>query len=508
MKIRLTIAVIVFLVIALIIALCLTARKPLSEKPTCSNTDENLHEPINMTIADAILASFECLNIVYSTIYYIFILGNGLVSFPMIFIRYTETSINLKNLVKEFVRIKKNYELSVNKFVKNGSFLIDICEKVKKCENCPQQLQEYCDQLINTIESYNEEDFTQYNDFIGDNQEIFTDCIEKYGTNYVSLYPLTELSNLYVKYVKKYYLDSYKQKVLLLRYYLDIKKNGNTYGGYTIFYRNEKIKEKIRQRNVEQNNNDNKLLLIEPKQYSRVIQILTKVIGYVFFAVSFGIFLIHFFHIILLFMEKKLGFKEVVSKDQPQLAIFSFSIYFVYIIICSFHSFKSFQRFDDYILVNKNSDKFIMANNISFLNKILFGLFYHWIFFLLILNGDQKTDDPVNGVINTVKCVKQFSNITLFYDTFQNIYTIKYVYSFVLVFGLMFFIIVSVLKLFNIHFKQMVSLIENKEVYELYEQNNDSNEQGSNAFLTDENVLYCIERFEKEFYNDIIDMQT
>ena len=128
----------------------------------------------------------------------------------MIFIRYTETSINLKNLVKEFVRIKKNYELSVNKFVKNGSFLIDICEKVKKCENCPQQLQEYCDQLINTIESYNEEDFTQYNDFIGDNQEIFTDCIEKYGTNYVSLYPLTELSNLYVKYVKKYYLDSYK----------------------------------------------------------------------------------------------------------------------------------------------------------------------------------------------------------------------------------------------------------------------------------------------------------
>ena len=207
-------------------------------------------------------------------------------------------------------------------------------------------------------------------------------------------------------------------------------------------------------------------------------------------------------------MENKIDFTAIISNKKPEIAILIFSIYFVYIIACSFHSFKSFKKFDNYVLINKNSDKFIMANNISFLNKVLFGLFYHLIFFLLILKGNQKYDKPPTGIITSVYCVQKLSKITLFYDTFQNIYLIKYIYSFVLVFGLMFFVILGILKFFNIHFKQMISLIENKEVYELYEQNSDTKEQGSNMFLTDENVLYCIERFEKEFYNDIIEMQT
>ena len=148
-------------------------------------------------------------------------------------------------------------------------------------------------------------------------------------------------------------------------------------------------------------------------------------------------------------------------------------------------------------------------NNISFLNKVLYGLFFHLIFFVLILKGDQINGPKTgNGIIESVTCVQKLSKITLFYDTFQNIYLIKYIYSFVLVFGLMFFVILGILKFFNIHFKQMISLIENKEVYELYEQNTDAKEQSSNLCLTDENVLYCIERFEKEFYNDIIEMQT
>ena len=81
-----------------------------------------------------------------------------------------------------------------------------------------------------------------------------------------------------------------------------------------------------------------------------------------------------------------------------------------------------------------------------------------------------------------------------------------YIYSFVLVLGLLFIVILGVLRLFNIHFKQLISLIENKEVYELYDKKSKSNEQGSNEFL-DENVIYSIERFEKEYLNDIIDIQ-
>ena len=36
-----------------------------------------------------------------------------------------------------YFKLTKKDELTVNKFVKNGSFVIDICEKVKKCELYP-----------------------------------------------------------------------------------------------------------------------------------------------------------------------------------------------------------------------------------------------------------------------------------------------------------------------------------------------------------------------------------
>jgi hypothetical protein len=135
-----------------------------------------------------------------------------------------------------------------------------------------------------------------------------------------------------------------------------------------------------------------------------------------------------------------------------------------------------------------------MANNISFINKVTLGLLYHLIFFYLTLKGDYE---PNNNNLE----VFILTPITSYYNKFQIISIIKYIYSFVLVLGLLFIVILGVLRLFNIHFKQLISLIENKEVYELYDKKSKSNE-----FL-DENVIYSIERFEKEYMNDIIDIQ-
>ena len=479
-KFRIICSLILFLVIALTLSL---SRMEQTGDPL------NYFEPYQYVSLSIIIV-----NLVFSTIYYIFTLGTGLVSFPMMFINYTNTSENLRTLVKDFMNYKKEYEASVNKFVKNGSFVINICENVKKCEGCPQQLQYYCDKLINIIEVFNEKDFTQYNDFIDDDENILTDCVEKNGTNYVQLYPLTTLTDLYVKHVKKFYLDSYTKKVVLLRYYIDIKKHTDMFDSLTIIYKNEQIKEKIQQQN---NSNVN---FINPNKYSTGINVITKIIGVIFFILSLFVFAIHFMHVIFVISPKTGSFIfNIFPNDRPQISILFFSVYILYILVCCVHSFKTFNRFNDYILIRKNSDKFLMANNISFINKVTLGLLYHLIFFYLTLKGDYE---PNNNNLE----VFILTPITSYYNKFQIISIIKYIYSFVLVLGLLFIVILGVLRLFDIHFKQLISLIENKEVYELYDKKSKSNEQSSNEFL-DENVIYSIERFEKEYLNDIIDIQ-
>ena len=116
-------------------------------------------------------------------------------------------------------------------------------------------------------------------------------------------------------------------------------------------------------------------------------------------------------HVIFVFSPKLGSFIfNIFPIERPQISILFFSVYMLYILVCCLHSFKTFNRFNDYILIRKNSDKFLMANNVSFINKVALGLLYHLIFFYLTLKGNYDPYNFDSEVFNLTPITTYYNN--------------------------------------------------------------------------------------------------
>ena len=240
---------------------------------------------------------------------------------------------NLKKVIKDFVKFKSSYELSVNKFNKNAQYLIDLCTKVKKVYSVPEDLAAYCTKIVTTLEIEITHNFATFNDFIEYKPNIFANFTDKYGTDLVSLYPIEEISKMYI-IVQTYYYLCIKKKTLLFDSYLTIRNNAETFGEKTIFYQNDKMKEKIHKKNLFQGT---KNYLVLPKEHKILVKIGTKLFGGFLILISFVLYFVQIFMLVisLLSKESRIKVNDFLNVNDSTILIIIFFGYFSFIILAS-----------------------------------------------------------------------------------------------------------------------------------------------------------------------------
>ena len=443
--------------------------------------------------------SVELGNILFCEIIFVILYGIGLVYFPMKFLRYTSSIDNLKKVIKDFVKFKSSYELSVNKFDRNSKYLIKVAKKVRNVYDCPKDLEQYCNTIIENLERKNKNNFVNFNDFIEYNINVYDDFGEMRGPDYVKEYPIDVLSQMYMK-VQTYYYLCIKKKTVLIDAYLTIRNNAQTFGEKTIFYQNDKMKEQIHKKNVYAGT---KNYLVIPKEHKMYIQIITKIIGGVLFIISVLLYGTQIFMLIVTCLKDE-STLDALNKwfefENPSIFILLYFAYFAFIILSSFYSLTRVRKIDDYIIVVHQCDKFTMIKNSSMTNKILLGIIYNFLFFSINLDPSMQTDqDKTNQLAYYFKALKDFTVIKKIYGIgFPILLTIVIIFAVLSQYGYNFD------KIFNILFKRKdeVELKLKKERREKYK-NGKFLKKESIAYLSDENMLFIIERFEKEFLEEI-----
>ena len=442
-----------------------------------------------------IVIAVELVNMIFCEFIFVILFGIGLVYFPFKFLRYTSSIYNLKKVIKDFVKFKSSYELSVNKFNKNAQYLIELCNKVKKVYSVPEDLAAYCTKIITTLEIEITHNFATFNDFIEYNPNIFANFTDKYGTDLVSLYPIEEISKMYI-IVQTYYYLCIKKKTLLFDSYLTIRNNAETFGEKTIFYQNDKMKEKIHKKNLFQGT---KNYLVLPKEHKILVKIGTKLFGGFLILISFVLYFVQIFMLVisLLSKESRTKVNDFLNVNDSTILIIIFFGYFAFIILASFYSLTRVRKIDDYILVIHNSDRFTMIKNSRMTNKILLGIIYNFLFFSINLDPSSSENNS-NQLSHYFKSFKQYTVLQKCYGIgFPVLLTIIIVFAVLSQFGY------NLEKMYKYIFKKEDEELNfKKEVRELYK-DGEFFKKESVEYLCDENMLFIIERFEKEFLDEI-----
>lgn len=442
-----------------------------------------------------IVIAVELVNMIFCEFIFVVLFGIGLVYFPFKFLRYTSSIDNLKKVIKSFVKFKSSYELSVNKFNKNAQYLMEVCNKIKKVYGVPEELEAYCTKIIKTLEIEITHNFATFNDFIEYNPNIVSNFKDKYGTDLVNLYPIKELSKMYVL-VQTYYYLCIKKKSLLFDSYLTIRNNAETFKEKTIFYQNDKMKEKIHKKNLFQGT---KNYIVLPKNHKLFVKIGTKVFGGFLILISFVLYFAQFFMLIvsLLSKESREKVNDFFNVNDSSILIIIYFGYFSFIILASFYSLTRVRKIDDYILVVHNSDRFTMINNSRMTNKILLGIIYNFLFFSINLDP-SSSENKSNQLSHYFKSFKQYIVLQKCYGIgFPVLLTLIIVFAVLSQFGY------NLEKIYKYIFKKDDEELNlKKEVREVYK-DGEFLKKESVEYLCDENMLFIIERFEKEFLNEI-----
>lgn len=316
------------------------------------------------------LLFIQLFNLGYCWVYYLILLGYGIIYFPFYFFNYTQTSNSIESNLKRMQKAQEDYESHVNKFIKDRKFLVDLCNQLIKTPKLMEMTANYCRIILEHTSRY--ETLIVYSDIVEEKDDIECDFKLKLG-NLEEIYTVDKLAEMFMKYQSYIYLYS-KKEILLLRSYYQIRNACDIGDSKTILYLNKDKANFVPKGHV-------KDYSIPLKEYSSFMIFITKAFGMFLFVISAIFYIIQ---ICIPFFSTFYKPIPAFFMNDPQLFYPISSLlffYFIYLTICSFYTLMRSMRFEGYIIIPHHTDKYGMVNNASMLNTIIFGLVYNIVLF-------------------------------------------------------------------------------------------------------------------------------
>lgn len=329
---------------------------------------------------DILMNLVDILNLVYTFIFLIVLLGFGIVEVPLYFLLYTDTDTKVKQYLNKLIEVHEETLSSINVYNLDKSILEDCCKSVLKKQGHPAM--KYVQDIMSQLEGMKIE-----------NNELFPkdskyEAIVKKPDEYYE----DNLADIYIQVKEDFFLATKNFRLFMktfnylceeLQVYVPLDKIENgSLSDSLIAELAEVINTEPSFVYVKKNRfNDNKSMFIIPKKYNTCINITTKIIGIIILLIAILIVAIQ----ITLVDSTGISLIKVflsAFKVSFHLTFFFVLLFISFIFLCCYFALTQFKILEDYLIVKHHTNKMGMALNARLCDTLVFGITYNLIAFV------------------------------------------------------------------------------------------------------------------------------
>lgn len=402
---------------------------------------------------DIISNVINILNILYSFVFFIILLGFGVVELPLYFLTFTATEEKVKNYLQKIQQLHKETQDARNVFNLDKEILEETCKKVFK-------------QPGHLSFSFSKDIISEITEMKIELNDLFT---KDKTIKAISVKPKSEINDdnlaLMFAQIKEDYFLACKKFALFMKTFnklteeLDpcvpnININNKDNDNNSIFNDNNSFNHILSDGTqltdilntepslvyIKRNKFDksNSSLIVMPKKYNLPINIFTKTVGVLFGIISTIIVFIQ----LTLILVKTFNFNLIdkfliLSYDNYYSCYFVLIFYISYLFSCCYYAITQFKIAEFYVIVKHHTNKMGLASNARLSDTILFGIIYNLVAYL----GPAYFEDDSKSGNSTIE--KYYNNIV----KAGYVYTLYYYYFPIILFVI---ILVYITKKFNL----------------------------------------------------------
>ena len=330
-------------------------------------------------IKDILINLVNVMNLLYTFVFFIFLLGFGIVELPLYFITFTSSEDKLKQELQKLHLQHTDTQAAINVFQLDKKILEESCQEILKKVGHPSF--EFCKLILNEMSEMK----IELNDlFVKDGSTKALVKKPDSDTIYDEI-----LSNIFAQVKDDYFLAT-KNFALFMRTFNSIALELDPFvpTDEKSNYSNKEISLIYVSIN-KYNKKDEENLSIIPKKYSLFINILTKFLGFLFSIMAIGIIIIQL-SLVDSVRLNLFGYLLSIMKGKFYLTFFFVTFYIGFMFTCCYFAITQFKIAEGFLIVKHHSNKMGMASNARLCDTLLFGIIYNIVAFLGPIFFDTK----------------------------------------------------------------------------------------------------------------------
>lgn len=322
----------------------------------------------------------DILNLIYTFIFLIVLLGFGIVEVPLYFLLYTDTDTKVKQYLNKLIETHEETLSSINIYNIDKEILEDCCKNVLKKQGHP--VFRYAKDILSQLEG----------------MKIETNELFPKDSKYEALVKKPDdfyednLADIYIQVKEDFFLATKNFRLFMktfnylceeLQVFVPLDKmEKNSLSDTLIAELSEVINTEPSFVYIKKNRfNDNKSMFIVPKNYNMCLNITTKTIGFIVLLIAILIVAIQ----ITLVDSTGISLMKVfLSAFQVSfhLTFFFVLLFTSFIFLCCYFALTQFKIMEDYLIVKHHTNKMGMALNARLCDTLVFGITYNLIAFV------------------------------------------------------------------------------------------------------------------------------
>lgn len=359
-----------------------------------------------------LFGAIRVMNLLYTLIFFIFLLGFGIVELPLYYLTYTSTEAKVKVSLQKLQGLQLDTQNSMNIFHLDREILIDCCNIIFKIPGHPSF-------------SFAQNIMKDINDLKLEHNELFNK--DKSSVKALVKKPEKELINddslavIYTQVMEDYFLAT-KNFALFMKVFISITselepcipeelKETNDNGETVISHLGIDTADIVNKdpslvfiKRGRFNANETTLFIV-PKKYNIKAEIISKTFGVIVSLLSaavvvmqFTLFDAHGFNLFGKLLE--------LTYNKYYLCYICIMLYIGYMFCCSYFALTQFKIADCYLIVKHHTNKMGLAFNARLCDTLIFGIIYNIVAFLgpvFFDNSEKKGTSTIENFYKTMK---------------------------------------------------------------------------------------------------------
>lgn len=356
-------------------------------------------------IMDGFFGVINVLNLLYTLIFFIVLLGFGLVELPLYLFRYTSSKENSRICLNKLQQQYKECKDALNVYLLDFKILKDTCLLVnKKFEDNKVEIiekqnlsNEFAKDILKEISNFKLEENKLFNkDLQGIKASLKMPNKDKINNDFLALAFSTVKYDLFLAIKKQaLFIKTYNYLIKQLIpcnpfEVVDVKKEEkdelnsskvNVFSSKISISKGENddiinTKPSYIYRTKSKLNKNKEYCYIVPKKYKLLIIIFSKLIGIIFALISLLILAVQA-SLVLKNKGNIISMIMPVFKDSFVLTYFFFIFYIIYLFTSCYFALTQFKLTDGYLIVKHHTNREGMAYNAKLCDTLIFGIIYN-----------------------------------------------------------------------------------------------------------------------------------